>query len=291
MVAELSAAIGDYPNSQALKTGQVSSGLVKLDFAKIPTINRAFAPMVRELKFDLCEMAIATFLQAKQHGKRLALLPVVTLARFQESALLCRADSAIRGPADLAGRRVGVRAYSQTTGLWLRGAVFDDYGVTPEQIRWLTFEDAHVAEYRDPPFAERAAPGQDLATLLREGAIDAAIFGADAPNDPSLRTVFPDPAAAARVFWDRHGFTPVNHMICVKQELAETRPELVAELMRMFREAKAAAPAPEDGRDPCPIGRDAVDPALALAARYAAEQGLTARRLSLDDIWRGSPFA
>ena len=98
---------------------------------RLPTINRAFAPMVREQLFDVSEMAIATFLQAKAYGKPLVLLPVVLAARFQESALLCRADSDIRRPADLVGRRVGVRAYSQTTGVWLRGILADAYGVRP----------------------------------------------------------------------------------------------------------------------------------------------------------------
>src|SRR5215207_11162798 len=107
------------------------------------------APMVREQRFDVSEIAIATFLQAKAHGKPLVLLPVVLAARFQQSALLCRADRDIRGPGDLAGRRVGVRAYSQTTGVWLRGILADAYGVPPEEVRWITFEDAHVAEVRD----------------------------------------------------------------------------------------------------------------------------------------------
>src|SRR5579872_4994392 len=136
MTIELSCAIGDYPHIKPLKSGAVASPLVKLDFAAITPINRAFAPMVRELKFDVSEMAIGTFIQAKAYGKMLALLPVVTLARFQESAMLCRADSTIRAPEDLKGRRVGVRAYSQTTGLWLRGTLADDYGIAPESIDW-----------------------------------------------------------------------------------------------------------------------------------------------------------
>lgn len=286
MAAELTCAIGDYPHVQALKTGAVSSSVLKLDFAPVAPINRAFAPMVRELKYDVCEMAIATFLQAKAHDKKLALLPVVTLARFQESALLCRADSAILGPADLKGRRVGVRAYTQTTGLWLRGTLADDYAVPPESIDWVTFEDAHVAEYRDPPHARRAAPGEAMLALLRSGAIDAAIFGADAPDDPALRTVFRDPAAAARSFLATHGFTPINHMICVKQAIAEARPDLVEELMRMFRDA--ARLVAKDRGDSPPSGRAAMNPALDLAARYAVEQGLTERRLTLTEIWSGS---
>jgi 4,5-dihydroxyphthalate decarboxylase len=283
MQTELSCAIGDYPHTGALKSGAVTSPLLKLVFAAVAPINRAFAPMARELKFDVCEMAIATFLQAKAHDKKLALLPIVTLARFQESALLCRADSAIRGPADLRARRVGVRAYSQTTGLWLRGSLADDYSVAPESIDWVTFEDAHVAEYRDPPHARRAAPDQAMLAMLREGALDAAIFGADAPDDPSLRCVFPDPQGAARLFLDRHGFTPVNHMICVKQTLAEAHPELIGELMRMFREAGARA-----GKDKADSAAS-VNPALELAARHAAEQGLTSRRLTLAEIWSGYP--
>jgi 4,5-dihydroxyphthalate decarboxylase len=285
MTIELSCAIGDYSYVKPLKLGAVASPLLKLDFAAIAPINRAFAPMVRDLKFDVSEMAIGTFIQAKAYGKKLALLPVVTLARFQESAMLCRADSAIRGPADLKGRRVGVRAYSQTTGLWLRGTLADDYGVAPESIDWVTFEDAHVAEYRDPAFVRRAGPGEALLALLRDGSIDAAIFGADAPNDPQFRCVFPDPPVIAKTFLARHGFTPVNHMICVKQSLAEEQPELIQELLQLFRAAAASA----GDKDAARFSRAAIDPALELAARYAAEQGLTDRRLDLTEIWLGAP--
>jgi 4,5-dihydroxyphthalate decarboxylase len=276
---ELTCAIGDYAALRPLRSGAVASPLLKLDFASIAPINRAFAPMVRELKFDICEIAVATFLQAKAHNKKLALLPIVTMARFQESALLRRADSAIAGPADLKGKRVGVRAYSQTTGLWLRGSLADDYGVAPESVEWITYEDAHVAEYRDPPHARRAASGEVMLEMLRSGAIDAAIFGADAPDDPSFRCVFPDPKAAAQAFLAKHGFTPVNHMICIKQTLAETRPDLIDELMRIFRDLGVASS----------DGRAAVNPALELASRYAAEQGLMERRLALAEIWSGAP--
>src|SRR5215210_2054040 len=183
----LRTAIGRYPHTSALRDGRVSSDLTALDLDEIAPINRAFAPMVREGRFDVSEMAIATFLQAKAHGKPLVLLPVVMAARFQQSALLCRADGDIRGPGDLVGRRVGVRAYSQTTGVWLRGILADEHGVRPEAVRWVTFEDAHVAEYRDPPFAERAPPGSDLVAMLCHGELDAIIVGNEVPNDPSLR--------------------------------------------------------------------------------------------------------
>src|SRR3954453_22421729 len=207
----LSTAIGNYRHTEALKSGRIASDRLRLEFADIPTINRAFAPMVREHRFDFCEMAIATFLQAKAWGKPLVLLPVVMAARFQQSALLCRADGDIKGPADLAGRRVGVRAYSQTTGMWLRGILADEYGIEPASIRWVTFEDAHVHEYQDPPWAERAPPGSDLLSMLRAGEVDAIIVGNEIPDDSDLRPVFPDVAASAKRFWDAHVFIPVNH--------------------------------------------------------------------------------
>ena len=285
----LSIAVGAYPHTQALKSGRIASAELRLEFAEISPINRAFAPMVRERRFDVCEMAIGTFLQAKTYGKELTLLPITMAARFQESALLCRADSAIRGPADLAGRRVGVRAYSQTTGLWLRGLLSDDYGVRPEDVQWMTFEGAHVLEYADPPFVERAAPGKDLLKMLRERELDAVIVGNDVPEDPELRTVFPDPAAAAEAFWNRHRFVPINHMIVVRREIAIDRPDAIRQLCRLFVASKAAAAPEPSERDRAPIGREAVEPSVALALRLAGEQGLLPRPLSLEEVWQGCP--
>jgi len=285
-VPVLRAAIGTYPHTRALKAGQTGSARLRLEFAEVAPISRAFAPMVREGRFDVSEMAIATFLQAEAYGKPLVLLPVVLVARFQEAALLCRANCDLRGPADLAGMRVGVRAYSQTTGMWLRGILADDYGIRPERMRWITFEDAHVAEYRDPPFAERARPGQELLAMLRAGEIDAAIVGNDVPDDPALRTVFPDPAAAGEAFFRRHGFVPVNHLLVVSRTLAERRGELVAELVRMVAASWEAAPGPAGTGI---SDRAALAPALALALRYAGEQGLLRRRVESDELWEGAP--
>jgi 4,5-dihydroxyphthalate decarboxylase len=285
----LSIAVGGYPHTLALKSGRIASAELRLDFVEISPINRAFAPMVRERRFDVCEMAIGTFLQAKAYGKELALLPIAMAARFQEAALLCRADSAVHGPADLSGRRVGVRAYSQTTGLWLRGLLSDDYGVRPEDVHWITFEGAHVLEYADPPFVERAPPGKELLKMLREGELDAVIVGNDVPDDPQLRTVFPDPTAAAEAFWDKHRFVPINHMIVARREIATDRPDAIRELCRLFVASKAAAVPQPSERDRAPMGREAVQPSVALALRLAGEQGLLPRPLSLDEVWEGCP--
>ena len=290
----LRAAIGTTPRTRALKEGAIASDLLRLDFADIPVISRAFAPMVREGRFDVSEMAIATFLQARAVGRPIVLLPVVLAARFQESAMLCRAESDIRGPADLAGRRIGVRAYSQTTGMWLRGIVAEHGGPPPSASRWITFEDAHVHGIADPPWAERAAPGADMLAMLRAGEIDAAIVGNDVPDDPSLRTVFPQPKAAAEAFWARHGFVPVNHLLTVSAELAEGRPELVLELLRMVRASAAAVPpgertAPPGERGPPAATRAALRPVIGLALRYMTEQGMLPRPLTPDEAWAGLP--
>jgi 4,5-dihydroxyphthalate decarboxylase len=234
-------------------------------------------------------MALATFLQAKAYDKPLVLLPIVIAARFQQQALLCRTDSDIRGPKDLVGRRVGVRAYSQTTGMWLRGILVDEHGVRPEEVHWLTFEDAHVAEYRDPPWAERAQPGQELVAMLRDRELDAIIVGNDVPDDPVFRTVF-DPVASAEVFWRKHGFVPVNHMLTIRRDVAGSHPDAIPELIRMFREARdAAATRNSDGREPLVFGRPALDPAIRLALRYTTEQGFLPRSMTVEDVWEGLP--
>jgi 4,5-dihydroxyphthalate decarboxylase len=287
--AVLRTAIGNYPHTAALRDGRISSDRLILDFVEIAPINRAFAPMLREHRFDVSEIAIASFLQAKAYDKPFALLPVVLAARFQEPALLCLTASAMRGPVDLVGRRVGVRAYSQTTGVWLRGILADAEGVRPEAVRWVTFEEAHVAEYRDPTWVERAPVGADLMGMLRQGALDAVIVGNDVPADPTLRTVFPDPAAAADAFWRRHGVIPINHMLIVGSDLAERRPDLVRELIGMFDAAASAAPG--TCKAAYKVDAPALSCALQLALRYAAEQGLLPRALSVAELWAGLPVA
>ncbi|MBV8398723.1 MAG: ABC transporter substrate-binding protein [Acetobacteraceae bacterium] len=239
-------------------------------------------------RFDVSEMAIATFLQARAYGKPLVLLPITLAARFQQSALLCRANSRIKGPEDLCGCRVGVRACSQTTGMWLRGILADEYGVQPDQVRWVTFEDAHVREYRDPPWAERASPGADLAAMLRAGELDAIIVGNEVPSGADIRPVFPDVDGSARRFWQAHRFVPVNHLVTVRREHADAHPDLVRELMRLFRESKDAA-GPRREPDPYLFGREALAPAVTLALRYSQQQGLLPRELSLAEVWEGTP--
>src|SRR5262249_47067697 len=245
--------LGDYPHTQPLKRGEIPSGAVRLDFVDVKPTHLAFKPVVRELAFDVSEMAIVTFLMARAYGKPLALLPAVMLGRFQHHCMLHNAERGALTPQTLAGRRVGVRAYSQTTGVWLRGILANDYGLDLDAVRWVTFEDAHVAEYRDPPQIERGVADKELTAMLLAGQIDAAIYGAELPTDPRLKSVIPEPGAAAQAWSRKHGVTPVNHLVAVKTDLVRSQPRALAEVYRLLAAAKRAAPAPA-GIDPAPFG-------------------------------------
>ena len=274
------AAIGSYAHTRGLLSGEVVSPRLTLAFDTVTPIHRAFAPMVREARWDVCEMAIATYLQARAWGKPLVVLPVALAARHQQSALLCLRDGPIARPGDLAGRRVGVRAYSQTTGMWLRGILGEGVGgeaaILASDMRWITFEAAHVAEAQDPPWAERAPAGYKLMDMLHGGELDAVIVGNDVPDDAALRTVFADPEGAGAAFVRAHGFVPVNHVLTVRSELARERPDLAGELVDMMARSGATT------------GRNAVQPALDLAQRYMMEQGMLPRPLDAGEVW-GAP--
>jgi 4,5-dihydroxyphthalate decarboxylase len=188
--------LGDYPNTLALKRGEIGSDLVDVEFSDIKVANTGFKPLVREAKFDLAELAIVTYLQAKAYGKPYTLLPAPVVARGQHHTLAYNRERGHLEPADLVGKRVGVRAYSVTTGVWVRGILQEQFGVDIDKIRWVTFEDPHVAEYCDPPTVERAPSSRNLAQMLIDGELDAAIVGDKLP-DPRLAMLIPDSEMAA----------------------------------------------------------------------------------------------
>jgi 4,5-dihydroxyphthalate decarboxylase len=284
-------ALGDYPHTLPLKRGQVTSPWLKLDFVEVKPMHKAFKPMVREHAYDASEMALVTYLQAKAYDKGLKLLPAAMLARFQHGCMLYNAARGKLDPASLPGCRIGVRAYSQTTGAWLRGILQNDYAVDLSRVQWVTFEDGHVAEAKEPPGVTRAGAGQDLTKMLIDGEIDAAIFGAELPNDPRLQSVIPDPDAAAHAWYGQHGLVPVNHMVVVTDELAHASPPAVAELYRLLEAGKQASGKTEAGMpapgeiDTAPFGRAANRPCLELLVSYAMQQHLLPRRLTVDELW------
>jgi 4,5-dihydroxyphthalate decarboxylase len=284
-VTTLSAAFDDYPHTQPLKRGEIHSPRIAFAFSDIKPANRFFKPMVRELKFDVSEMAIATYVQAKAYGKPLVLVPATMMGRFQQGTILCSAARPLP-PAGLAGKRVGVRSYSQTTAVWVRGILQNDYGVDLDRIRWVTFEDGHVAEYHEPAGVERASSDKNLLKMLREGELDAAIYGADLPNDPTLQSVIADPEGAAQAWYANHKVVPINHMVVVTEKLAQSHPEIVKEIYRLLLQAKTAAGLPKPGQiDFLPFGAEACRPALQTVINYAWQQGLIPRKIDVEELF------
>lgn len=281
----LKVAFDDYPQTRALKQGEVKSDRLAFDFCGIKPANKFFKPMVRELAFDVSELALGTFLQAKAYGKPLILLPATIVGRFQHGAMLCNTARPLK-PADLPGKRVGVRAYSQTTGAWMRGLLQNDYGVDIDKVHWVTFEDGHVAEIPDPPGVERAASGKTILNMLREGELDAAILGVDLPADPAFQTVIADPDAAAAKWYAVHKAIHINHMVVVTEQLAKSNPGAVREVFRLLKASKQAAGLPKPGSlDMLPYGLDACRPALEIMIRYQQQQRLLPRPLTVDELF------
>ena len=285
-VETLKACFGTYPQTRALKSGQIKSSRVALNLTEVEPIYKAFLMMAREQKFDVSEMALVTYLQAKAYGKPITLMPATMMGRFQHGTMLYNSERGAVTPENLPGRRVGVRSFAQTTGVWLRGILWKDYGLDLSKVKWVTFEDAHLAEFRDPAGVERAADGKDMTKMVLEGELDAAIFGGVIPTDPRLKSVIPDPDGAAKEWYKRHGTVPVNHMVVVKTSLSKSDPGAVREVFRMLHESKKAAGLPKPGAiDTIPFGFSMLKPALDLMSSYALEMKIIPRRYSVEELF------
>ena len=277
--------LSEYPNTRALRSGELQPSGFNFAFADVKVANRAFKRAVRDLEFDVAELALVTYFQAKAFGKPLALLPaVVGAGRFQHHCLVYNAERPRVTVAGLAGKRIGIRAHAQTTVTWVRGVLSDDYGVPLDQVQWVTFEDGHLAEFPDPPGFERAPAGVGMVDMLLAGDIDAAIIGTELPDDPRLKPVLPDPHAAAQAWSARHGMLPINHMVAVNTALCRERPDLVRELYTLLLASKQQA-GMATTPDLTPYGVAPNCRALNLLARYSHEQGLIPHAYSTDELF------
>ena len=278
--------LGEYPGTRALRRGEVASPLVKLQFADVKGAATAFKRVVRDLEFEVAELAVITFLLAKAHGKPLVLLPTVVLGRFQHPFLVYDRERGPLSPSDLTGRRVGIRSYSVTTATWVRGILAEDWGVDLDRVRWVTFEEPHVAEFRDPPNVERAAAGKDLVGMLLAGEIDAAVVGERVQSDPRVVPLIPDPDGAARAWREKHQAIQVNHMVTVKASLSRSQPKIVEEVYRLLAESKRmAGPPPAGELDTTPFGVEANRRNLEVAIDYVYRQRLIPRRFTVDELF------
>ncbi|WP_084030613.1 hypothetical protein [Bradyrhizobium paxllaeri] len=267
--------LGDHPGTAALKDGSIRSDLVEFDFASYSPTNKGFKPMVREGAFDVSEMAIVTYLMARSFGKPMVLLPDVVLARFQHGHALYNAKAGKLTPRELAGKRVGIRSFTTTTGAWLRGILANDYGVDLDSIEWVTFEDAHVAEFVDA--TKRAPAGKQIVQMLVDGELDAVL--GERSDHPDLKPLFADVGAEEKAWFDRHGVVPINHMVMVSQALSEQNPDAVREVHRLLSESATASPAAPR------LGRDEMQRSLQLIIDYSAQQKLIPRPFTVDELF------
>lgn len=280
--ARLRALLGDYRNTSALKSGAVSSPRVAFDFDDVKLPQNAFKAVVRGA-YDVAELAIVTFLQALAHGRPVTLLPAVVMAIPPHPCLACNAQRGMLRPAELHGRRVGIRAHSVTTVTWVRGILADDYGVELDRVQWVAFEDPHVPECVEPPNVVRAPADKTLVGMLRAGELDAGVVSVSDQADGVLQPVIPDAAAALALWRERHGVRPLNHVVVLHRELARTQPWLAEEMVRLLQESAARA-ADMPGADSIVCGIEAMRPSLELIIRYAFQQGLIPRRFEVDEL-------
>ena len=267
--------LGGHPGTTALKDGSIRSDLVEFDFAPYSPTNKGFKPMVREGAFDVSEMAIVTYLMAKSFGKPMVLLPDVVLARFQHRHALYNAKAGTLAPRDLKGKRVGIRSFTTTTGAWLRGILANDYGVDLDSIEWVTFEDAHVAEFVDT--TRRAPAGKQIVQMLIDGELDAVL--GEKSDHPDLKPLFADVAAEEKAWFGKHGVVPINHMVVVSRRLSEEHPDAVREVHRLLAESAAVSPAAPR------FTADEMRRSLELIIGYSAQQKLIPHTLSVDELF------
>ena len=237
MSLSLKTALVSYGHTKSLIDGELRSDRVDIDHVEVSPITTAFRRMVRTLDYDVSEMALSTYLCARDHGKPITALPIFVLRRFEHGQIVYNVNSGIQGPRDLAGRKVGVRGYTVTPGVWVRGILQTAYGVDLNEVTWVLSGDEHVAEYVAPSNVVPAPQGADLGAMLLSGEIDAAI-GPGPVDSPDIQPLIPNAFDAGAAFYRETGIYPISHHVVVKDELLEANPWLPEELFRLFKSAK-----------------------------------------------------
>ena len=293
-------------NNRALKTGEVTpAGGICFEFEEIPVLIDGFRRMVRGLEFDVCEMALTTYVCARAHGKRFTALPVFLVRAFHHGAIAINTEAGVRSPKDLEGRRVGVnRGYTVTTGVWARSILRNQYGVDLNKITWVLSGDEHVAEYRPPANVVPIEPGRKMSDMLVAGELAGAIgVEVDAPN---VQPLIPEAAEAGFAALRDTGHYPINHLVVVKDELLEHHPGLARAVFEAFAESKRRyvqhlhagtldKPTAVDevhrrvmaitGADPLPYGIEPNRQALGEALAAMRDQGIVNRPFSLEELF------
>lgn len=302
MVLQLKTAIGAYGHTARLRDGTVRLEGIDFDFIKVEPIIAAFRRMIRTLEFDVSEMAITTYLCAKSFKKPITGLPIFLLRSFPHVGISYNVRSGIREPKDLEGKRVGVRAYTVTSGLWARGMLKTEYGVDLDKVTWVIFDEEHVQEYRAPANVVSML-GKNLGDMLLSGQIDAAVGAGDLKSE-EVKPLFPDAAARDADFYRRTGVYPINHMLVVRDEHLEQNPWIAEALFAAFKMAKesyladlrkgAGQPGSDDrllrvrdlvGDDPLPYGVKPNIKALEWVIKFNVDQRIIPEQVPVESLF------
>lgn len=291
-------------NNSALKSGKVKADGFALDFKEVPVLPQAFRRMVRQLEFDVCEMALTTYLCAREHGVRFTALPIFLVRAFHHGAIVRRRDSDVTCPADLDGKRVGVhRGYTVTTGVWARAVLQDEYGLDLSNITWVLSGDEHVEAYQPPDNVERIAAGSTIEELLEASKLAAAIGLGE--GDENLVPLIPDPLEAGLAAFRDRGHYPINHLIVVRDDVLDRHPDVAVALFDAFvrsrdlylselRRGEVHKPGPLDklyarildmGRDPLPYGIEPNRTTLNELVTHAQTQKILRKAVDLDTVF------
>ncbi len=278
-------------------------------------------------EFDVSEMSLASLMIATAHGPTdWVAIPVFTMRQFFHTTVLVRSDAGIAEPADLRGKRVGVAEFQQTRAVWARAALASEFGVGVRDVSWFmerTVERSHggATGFTPPPGVRLAyiPPTTDIGEMLLRGELDATLYYyaqrnlvdralTDLRGRPEVRPLFPDPAAEGRRYYAKTGIFPINHCVVIRRSLLERWPWVALNLYDAFVAAKELgtrerigaleghfelglldrALAPALAADPYPYGLRAAGTVLETLSAALVDQGLTERRVALDELFAPS---
>jgi 4,5-dihydroxyphthalate decarboxylase len=315
----LKIAIAAYGHTKEIKSGAVAIAGVEPEFVEVVPIIGAFRRMVRDLEFDVCEMAPTTYMIARALGASFIALPIFLMRRFHHGGFVVRPDSGIKAPKDLEGKKVGVRAYSVTTGVWTRGIFVNEYGLDSAKVTWVVDDEEHVTSLKLPSNVVHASDGKSLASMMASGELQAGFSGpagigragpptgaweqrAQASSVTYPELIADAPGVEAQWF-RRSGIYPIHGLVVVKDEHIKRYPWLARSLMNAFVAAKKPyleelkrghGDKPEDKRyrdflslmsDPLPYGMAANAASIEALVTYSLQQKLIPSRPQLDQVF------
>jgi 4,5-dihydroxyphthalate decarboxylase len=224
-------------NNAALKDGRLQPAGFRFEFEEVPVLPQAFRRMVRSLEFDVCEMALTTYLTAREHGVAFTALPIFLVRGFHHGAILRNVKAGITTPKDLEGKKVGVnRGYTVTTGVWARAILQDQYGVDLDKITWVLSGDEHVQSWQEPGNVIPLEDGKSMEDMLASGELSAAIGVSS--DHPDVQPLIANATEVGLQALRSSGHYPINHLIVVRNDVLKENPDVAVSVFNAFAESK-----------------------------------------------------